>query len=84
MAFFDWGYICFESIGVYCDTLWCYERMGVIPLVTRNSCGDRAEYSKQFLRFLSDQLTAEFGTSFTVRNLRFMRQFNQTFPIRNV
>lgn len=52
------------------------------PLVTRNSCGDRAEYGKQLFQFLSDQLTAEFVTTFTVSNLSFMCQFNQTFPIR--
>jgi predicted nuclease of restriction endonuclease-like (RecB) superfamily len=45
--------------------------------------GDRAEYGKQLLRFLSKRLTAEFGKGFTERNLRFMRQFYQTFPIRN-
>ena len=45
--------------------------------------GDRAEYSKRLLQFLSEQLTAEFGKGFTVRNLRAMRQFYQTFPIRH-
>ena len=45
--------------------------------------GDRAEYGKQLLKFLSERLTAEFGKGFNERNLRFMRQFYQTFPIRN-
>lgn len=45
--------------------------------------GDRAEYGKQLLRFLSEKLTAEFGSGFSERNLRFMRQFYNTFPIRN-
>jgi predicted nuclease of restriction endonuclease-like (RecB) superfamily len=45
--------------------------------------GDRAEYGKQLLPFLSERLTAEFGKGFAERNLRFMRQFYQTFPIRN-
>ncbi|MCL2183712.1 MAG: DUF1016 N-terminal domain-containing protein [Chitinispirillia bacterium] len=45
--------------------------------------GDRAEYGKQFLRFLSERLTEEFGKGFDVRNLRHMRQFYRTFPIRN-
>jgi len=45
--------------------------------------GDRAEYGKQLLQFLSERLTAEFGKGFTVRNLRNMRQFYQTFPIRH-
>lgn len=49
------------------------------------ACGenDRAAYGKQLLQFLSDKLTAEFGKGFDVRNLRNMRQFYITFPIRN-
>jgi len=45
--------------------------------------GDRAEYGKGLLNFLSAGLTAEFGKGFTVTNLRTMRQFYQTFPIRH-
>ena len=45
--------------------------------------GDRAKYSEQLLQFLSERLTTEFGKGFTVRNLRAMRQFYQTFPIRH-
>jgi len=44
--------------------------------------GDRAEYGKQLLLFLSEQLTIEFGKGFTVANLRNMRQFYKTFPNR--
>lgn len=48
-------------------------------------CGesDRAAYGKQVLKYISDRLTAEFGNSFSVRNLRNMRQFYLAFPIRN-
>ena len=45
--------------------------------------GNRAEYGKQLLQFLSERLTFEFGKGFTVRNLRNIRQFYQTFPIRH-
>jgi len=45
--------------------------------------GDRAEYGKQLLQFLSEKLTTDFGKGFTVRNLRAMRQFYQSFPIRH-
>ena len=45
--------------------------------------GDRAEYGKGLLHFLSEKLTEEFGKGFTVTNLRTMRQFYQTFPIRH-
>ncbi|TDX22940.1 putative nuclease of restriction endonuclease-like (RecB) superfamily [Modicisalibacter xianhensis] len=43
----------------------------------------RAAYGKQQLQGLSETLTAEFGKGFDVRNLRNMRAFYQTFPIRN-
>jgi len=45
--------------------------------------GDRAEYGKGLLEYLSKGLTEEFGQGFTVRNLRAMRQFYQVFPIRH-
>ena len=45
--------------------------------------GDRAEYGKNLLAYLSERLTQEFGKGFTERNLRFMRQFYHFFPIRN-
>ncbi len=45
--------------------------------------GERAEYGRKLLVFLSVRLTAEFGKGFTERNLRAMRQFYETFPIRH-
>jgi len=44
--------------------------------------GDRAEYGKQLLQFLSKRLTTDFGKGFTIANLRNMRQFYHAFPIR--
>ncbi|MCL1909203.1 MAG: DUF1016 N-terminal domain-containing protein [Holophagaceae bacterium] len=44
--------------------------------------GERAEYGKGLLQYLSKHLTTEFGKGFTERNLRFMRQFFNAFPIR--
>lgn len=48
------------------------------------ACGenDRAEYGKNLLQYLSEQLTLEFGKGFSVRNLRNMRNFYLAFPIR--
>ena len=48
------------------------------------ACGesDRAGYGKKLLEYLSAQLTAEFGKGFDVSNLRNMRRFYMTFPIR--
>jgi hypothetical protein len=43
--------------------------------------GGRAEYGKGLLRYLSEQLTKEFGKGFTERNLQAMRQFYRAFQI---
>ncbi|KPN89180.1 PDDEXK nuclease domain-containing protein [Pseudomonas nunensis] len=43
----------------------------------------RAVYGKQLLLTLSQSLTAEFGKGFDETNLRKMRLFYQTFPIRD-
>jgi len=37
--------------------------------------GERAEYGKQLLRLLSDNLTSEFGKGFSVSTLKNARQF---------
>ncbi len=42
--------------------------------------GERAEYGKQLLKYLSEHLTKEFGAGFTKRNLQQMRQFYLAFP----
>ena len=49
------------------------------------ACGenDRAEYGKNLLKYLASELTKEFGKGFTVTNLKYMRQFYLTFPIRH-
>ena len=49
------------------------------------ACGenDRAEYGKNLLKYLSEQLTNEFGKGFTVTNLKYMRQFYRAFPNRH-
>ena len=44
--------------------------------------GERAEYGRGLLAYLSERLTVEFGKGFTVVNLRNMRQFYQVFPNR--
>jgi predicted nuclease of restriction endonuclease-like (RecB) superfamily len=43
--------------------------------------GERAEYGKRLLQYLSERLTTEFGKGFTERNLQAMRQFYLAFPI---
>lgn len=48
------------------------------------ACGesDRAAYGQRILNYISDNLTQEFGSGFTVANLRNMRQFYLMFPKR--
>jgi predicted nuclease of restriction endonuclease-like (RecB) superfamily len=51
--------------------------------VERQGGEERAEYGKKLVQYLAGRLTEEYGKGFDERNLRFMRQFYQTFPIRN-
>ncbi|MDR0560683.1 MAG: PDDEXK nuclease domain-containing protein [Prevotellaceae bacterium] len=43
----------------------------------------RAEYGEQLLKFLSEKLTKDFGRGFDTSNLRNIRHFYLTFPIRD-
>ena len=43
---------------------------------------DHAAYGQRILNYISDNLTKEFGSGFTVANLRNMRQFYLMFPKR--
>ncbi len=43
----------------------------------------RDKYGKRLLAELSRRLTDDFGAGFEERNLRYMRQFFKSFPIRN-
>jgi hypothetical protein len=43
----------------------------------------RAEYGAGLINYLAERLTGEFGKGFTTSNLKYMRQFYVTFPIRH-
>lgn len=45
---------------------------------------DRAEYGKQIIDNLSDELSKEFGQGFSARRIREIRQFYFTFPLQNI
>lgn len=45
--------------------------------------GDRAEYGKHLMEYLSERLTKEFGRGYDKRNLHYMKQFYLAFPIVN-
>ncbi|MDR2763170.1 MAG: PDDEXK nuclease domain-containing protein [Planctomycetaceae bacterium] len=52
--------------------------------IVESQAGDeRAEYGSQLLKYLSEQLTRDFGRGFDESNLRYIRQFYLTFPIRD-
>jgi predicted nuclease of restriction endonuclease-like (RecB) superfamily len=44
---------------------------------------ERAEYGEYLLKFLSERLTQDFGKGFDMSNLRNIRHFYLTFPIRD-
>jgi len=52
-------------------------------IVEAQEGNERAEYGTQLLRYLSEQLTRDFGEGFTTTNLKYMRQFYIMFPIRH-
>ena len=52
-------------------------------IVEKQGGEERAEYGASLIADLSKQLTADFGKGFDERNLRSIRQFYLTFPIRN-
>lgn len=45
--------------------------------------GSRAEYGRSLIEAICDDLTKEFGKSYSKRNLYLMRQFYEAFPIVN-
>lgn len=60
-----------------------YWEIGRLIVEEEQQGASRAAYGKQQLQILSEALTERFGKGFDVRNLRNMRQFYLTFPIRN-
>ncbi len=60
-----------------------YWQIGRLIIEHEQNGEARAEYGKQQLQYLSTQLTEQFGKGFDVGNLRNMRQFYQTYPIRD-
>jgi predicted nuclease of restriction endonuclease-like (RecB) superfamily len=61
------------------ETYWCIGE----KIVEEQGGRERAKYGDGLIASLSEKLTAEFGSGFTVRNLRAMRQFYIQFPIRH-
>lgn len=60
-----------------------YWHIGQMIVEHEQQGASRAQYGKQQLQQLSAQLSERLGKGFDVRNLRNMRAFYQTFPIRD-
>jgi hypothetical protein len=56
-----------------------YFEIGRMIVEEEQNGKDRAEYGKQLLKGLSEQLTNEFGKGFSIRNLEQIRQFYMTY-----
>lgn len=60
-----------------------YWQIGKLIVEDEQNGNTRAEYGKQVLANLSNELQQEFGKGFDTRNLRYMRSFYLTYPIWN-
>jgi predicted nuclease of restriction endonuclease-like (RecB) superfamily len=70
------------QLAVNSAMVQCYWQIGRLIVEHEQQGKARAAYGKQQLQALSEQLTAEFGKGFDATNLRNMRRFYLTFPIR--
>lgn len=61
--------------------VYTYFEIGRIIVEEEQSGKDRAEYGKQILKGLSQQLTNEFGKGFSIENLDRMRKFYRVYSI---
>lgn len=52
-----------------------YWQIGRLIVENEQKGEERAEYGKAVLQGVSNRLTSEFGKGYTVRNLRYMRQY---------
>ena len=58
-------------------------RIGFLIVEDEQKGKRKAEYGKAVIRDLARRLTAEYGSGYDERNLRYMRSFYLAFPIRN-
>ncbi|MBU1168595.1 MAG: DUF1016 family protein [Proteobacteria bacterium] len=65
------------------EMVCCYWEIGRVLVKDEQNGEARAAYGKGLLIDLANNLTSEFGKGFDERNLRNMRSFYQTYPIRN-
>ena len=62
--------------------VYTYFEIGRIIVEDEQNGNSRAEYGKEVLKSLSERLTRKFGKGFSVTNLKQMRDFYQSYSIR--
>lgn len=60
-----------------------YWQIGQLIVEEEQNGKERADYGQYLIAELSKRLTTDFGKGFTETNLRYMRMFFLTFPIRH-
>jgi len=58
-----------------------YWNIGKIIVEEEQKGKDKAKYGSYLIKKLSEKLTKDFGTGFTISNLKYIRQFYLVFPI---
>jgi len=69
--------------SVNSEMVQTYWHIGRLIVEDEQQGQQRAAYGKQQLQHLSEQLTRDYGKGFDITNLRIMRRFYQSFPIRD-
>lgn len=73
-----------EMTGISADTIRYYERIGLIPPVTRNTSGirDFTEHEVQLLEFVRCYRNAGVGVEPLIEYIQLLNQGDQTVPAR--
>lgn len=73
-----------EMTGISADTIRYYERIGLIPPVTRNASGirDFTEHEVQLLEFVRCYRNAGVGVEPLIEYIQLLNQGDQTIPAR--
>lgn len=73
-----------EMTGISADTIRYYERIGLIPPVTRNASGirDFTEHEVQLLEFVRCYRNAGVGVEPLIEYIQLLNQGDQTVPAR--
>ena len=59
-----------------------YWQIGKLIVEEEQNGSNRAKYGEELIKQLAERLKKDFGKGFTETNLKYFRQFYNTFPIR--